>query len=175
MYKITKRIGRVLLCVVSFVFVQNVCAQQIGLGGSLLFNPQTESLGAGLRVEVPYKKITFIPQLTYYPSFNKISEFYLGVSSHLDFMGTAKWKLYLIGMLGYNRWINYESNPQLNAKPNNWDAELGIGFTTKKCIRPFIEYRYNLKWHETNLGVGIIFTLHCSGGRKRGSIACPGH
>jgi len=152
-----------------------VKCQQIGVGGSLLYNLQTESFAGGLRVEIPYKRISFIPQLTYYPSFNKISEYYLGVATHLDFIGTAKWKLYAIGMISYNRWSNFTSKPQLKAKPNNWDAEFGIGWTTKRCIRPFVEYRYNLKWKETNLGIGIIYTFRCKSSKKRGSISCPGH
>jgi hypothetical protein len=78
-------------------------------------------------------------------------------------------------MVSYNRWSNYSSKPQLKAKPNNWDAEFGVGWTTRRCIRPFIEYRYNIKWRETNLGIGIIYTFRCSSSKKRGSISCPGH
>jgi len=175
MFRINLHFVRVLFYVIFIVISPKISAQQIGLGGSILYNPQTESFAGGLRVEIPYKRISFIPQLTYYPSFNKISEYYLGVATHLDFMGTAKWKLYAIGMASYNRWSNYSSKPQLKAKPNNWDAEFGIGWTTRRCIRPFIEYRYNIKWRETNLGIGIIYTFRCSSRKKRGSISCPGH
>jgi len=170
-----KGLSLIAISFICIVFKTNTYAQQIGVGGSVLYNPQTNSFAGGLRVEIPYKRISFVPQLSYYPSFNKINEYYFGSAIHLDFMETARWKLYLIGMLAYNRWINYNANPQMHAKPNNWDTEFGMGFTTKKCIRPFIEYRYNLKWKETNLGIGIIYTFNCKGQKKRGSISCPGH
>ena len=176
--KMTRHKRTIILFSISLCLIivsSNVFSQQIGVGGSVLYNLQTNSIAGGLRVEIPYKRISFVPQLSYYPSFNKINEYYLGSAIHLDFMETARWKLYLIGMLGYNRWINYNSNPQMNAKPNNWNSEFGIGFTTKKCIRPFIEYRYNLKWKETNVGIGIIYTFRCSGPKRHGSISCPGH
>ena len=168
----------VLHSILLFFFItiaQNAYNQQVGIGGSLLYNFQTQSFAGGLRAEIPYKRIRIVPQLTYYPSFNKISEYYFGCAIHLDVLETARWRSYLIGMLSFNRWSNFSLNPQLQAKANNWDGELGLGLTTKRCIRPFIEYRYNFKWKETNLGIGFIYTFNCKGFKKRTSISCPGH
>ena len=106
MFIVSKRNVRIVLSVIFVLFEQCLFAQQVAVGGSLLYNPQTESVGLGLRTEIPYKKISFVPQLTYYPFFNKITEYYLAVATHLDVMGTAKWKVYVIGMLGYDRCIN---------------------------------------------------------------------
>lgn len=149
-------------------------AQLWGAGASILYNPQTESFGAGVRVEIPFNKLRIVPQLSYYPSFNKVTEYYLGVAAHLDFMETRSWKVYAIAMASYNHWINYHSNSKLTGKPNNWDGELGLGWTTHKCLRPFIEYRYNFKWKETNLGIGFVYTFNCKDGKSRSSINCPG-
>ena len=163
------------IIIITFFIKNPIFCQQIGLGGSVLYNLQTESFAGSLRADIPYKRISLVPQITFYPGFNKISEYYISVAAHLDFMGTSKWKMYLIGMLGYNRWSNYDKMPNLSKKPNNWDGEIGLGWTTRKCLRPFVEYRYNFKWKETNLGIGLIYTLHCKNAKRRGSINCPGH
>jgi hypothetical protein len=69
-------------------------------------------------------------------------------------------------------------------KFSNWDAELGGGLTNRACLRPFIEYRYNFKWKETNLQIGIMYFFKCKkgkgnagGGRKnkKSPMSCPAY
>jgi hypothetical protein len=153
----------------------HVFSQNNGLGGGLIYNFQTNSIGLDLRGELPLKSIDFlegvsvVPQIAYFPSFNKIHEFYIGSGIHLGVYSINKWKFYALGNLSYNGWINYKSSKKENAKFSNLGLEGGIGVTTKKCLRPFMEFRYNVKWKEANLRLGFIYTIKCE---KRGAVPC---
>jgi hypothetical protein len=146
-----------------------------GVGGALIYNFQTNSVGLDLRDEIPLKNIYFLegitlaPQLAYFPSFNKVHEFFVGTSVHLGLISMNKWKFYALGNLSYNGWINYENSSKKNAKFSNLGMEGGVGATTNKCIRPFLEVRYNVKWQEANIRLGLIYTIKCE---KRGAVPC---
>jgi hypothetical protein len=64
-------------------------SQKHGVGGAIIYNFQTNSIGLDLRTDLPLKNIDFlegislVPQLAYFPSFNKVHEFYIGSSVHL--------------------------------------------------------------------------------------------
>lgn len=155
-------------------------SQKFGMGFSAIYNPQTESFGIGLRAEIPKDKISIVPQIAYYPAFNKVSEFYAGVSFHLNVLNIKNWNLYTLANGSYNGWLNYNNSQIENAKLSNWDGELGLGLTTRGCTRPFIEYRYNFKWKETNLRVGVMFYFKCNnkksvGKRKHREMTCPAY
>ena len=152
----------------------SVYSQKFGIGASAIYNPETESIGAGLRVEIPKNRISFVPQVSYYPAFNNITEFYGGISLHLAIINPRKWTLYAIGNGSFNGWLNYSSSSVDNSSFSNWGAEAGGGFTTKGCFRPFIEYRYNFKWQETNARFGIIYFFKCKK-KKRKRAYCPAY
>jgi len=163
--------------IVSLLF-STTKAQDVGIGASAIYNFQTESFAGGVRVEIPFNQISLVPQISYYPAFNKITEYYVGASLHLNLIAISNWTGYGILHGGYNCWLNYANNPMHFAKPNNWDGEFGFGLTTKACLRPFIEYRYNVKWRETNLSIGLIYFLNCNarnGGKSKShsAILCP--
>ena len=158
-------------------------SQKIGVGVSAIYNLQTESYAPGLRVEIPYKRLSIVPQIAYYPSFNKINEYYAGLSLHLNLFYIKSWAFYGLVHGSYNGWINYEASPMKDAGYSNWDGEVGAGLTTRKCLRPFIEYRYNFKWKETNLRIGVMYFFGCNskngkggGGRKKHkAMTCPAY
>lgn len=132
-------------------------AQMIGYGGGSIYNFQTESIGFGLRIEIPKDQYSIVPQVSYYPSFNKIHEFYTGFSGHLNLIHIKIWTIYALANGSYNGWINHNSTSGIPGNFSNWAAEGGLGVTTNTWFCPFIEYRYNVKWRETNLRVGILF------------------
>jgi hypothetical protein len=150
-------------------------SQKHGVGGAIIYNFQTNSIGLDLRTDLPLKNIDFlegislVPQLAYFPSFNKVHEFYIGSSVHLGVYTINKWKFYALGNLSYNGWINYENSKKKNAKFSNLGLEGGLGITTKKCLRPFMEFRYNVKWKEANLRLGFIYTIKCE---RRRAVPC---
>lgn len=154
-------------------------SQNIGVGGDVMYNFQTESLGAGLRVNFfPNNRLSFVPQFSYYPGFNKIKEYYLGLGLELKFLKLNNFNFYAIGHGAYNNWINYASSSMEGAKKTNWNLEGGLGVTTNKCLRPFLEYRYNLKFQETHLRLGLLYIFGCSGGggkKKGGGGSKKGH
>ena len=166
-----------IISLVVFLFLSlNLFSQKKGYGGSLMYNLQTKSFGIGLRGEYPIEQISLLeglvlaPQVAYYPSFNKIHEFYIGSSIHLGVYKIQKWKIYALTNISYNGWINHKNSGADNAKFSNIGFELGAGITGTSCTRPFFEYRYNVKWKEANLRLGIIHTFNCD---KRGMVPCP--
>ena len=74
-----------------------------------------------------------------------------------------------------------EDSPMKKAQKTNWSLEFGGGIVGKRCLSPFAEYRYIVKWHETNLRLGILLDFDCGsgasgyhpGGQK--AVNCPGH
>ena len=154
-------------------------SQNKGIGLEAIYNFQTESIGIGLRGELPVKKLIIVPQIAYYPSFNKITEFYAGLSWHLNIISYGNLTLYTILNGSYNGWINYETSAMKNAKFSNWDAEGGIGIKKGKCWRPFMELRYNVKWKEANLRLGLMYFFKCNNkngrSKKKKAISCPAY
>lgn len=156
--------------------------QNFGLGADVMYNFQTESFGAGLRANIfPNRTLSIVPQFSYYPGFNKVHEYYLGLGLELKFLRTQKFDFYAIGHGAYNSWLNYEVSAMEGAQQTNWNLEAGIGVTTRKCLRPFLEYRYNIKFMETHLRLGLLYIFGCngsSGGKKGGGKnkgLCPAY
>jgi hypothetical protein len=138
-------------------------SQNVGVGADVMYNFQTESFGAGVRVNVfPNNRLSIVPQASYYFSFNKVEEYYLGVSLEYKVIQREKINLYVLGHGAYNNWISYERSPMEGAKPNNWNGELGLGISNNKCLRPFLEYRYNFNFKETHLRLGLLYIFGCN-------------
>ena len=162
----------VLLLIPFLVFNQNV-----GAGVSGLYNFQSESLGAGARVNVfPNKRISFVPQYSYYSIFlGTISEWTLGLSIEAKVIRTNTVNFYLLAHSGYNNWSNASSSPMEGATTANWNLEGGAGITTNGCLRPFLEQRYNFKFQESHLQLGLLYIFGCKNGDKNinRKVACP--
>ncbi|TAL58743.1 MAG: hypothetical protein EPN85_10860 [Bacteroidetes bacterium] len=156
-----------------------VKAQNFGIGADIMYNFQTESFGAGVRGNFfPNRTLSIVPQFSYYPGFNKVHEYYLGLGLEYKFLRLNKFDFYAIGHGAYNSWINYASSAMDGARQTNWNLEGGLGVTTKKCLRPFLEYRYNLKFQETHLRLGLLYLFGCKGGgggNKKGGGLCPAY
>ena len=151
------------------VFQTSLFAQTIGLGGSLIYNFQTESFGYSLRVKKTIKKYSIIPQLSYFPknNFNKINELIIGFDLQYNVLESRDIAFYVLGNLGYNAWINHNDSYIENTQYSNWNADFGAGVMLPKCISPFIEFRYNIKWLETSINVGAVYFFKCRKKRKK--------
>jgi hypothetical protein len=157
-----------LFCFLLFILCIAAKSQNIGIGGDIMYNFQTESFGAGARVSVfPNNRLSFVPQFSYYFAFNKVNEYYLGLGLEYKII-RRKWNIYAIAHGAYNRWINSEESPMINSDPNNWNVEGGLGISNNRCLRPFLEYRYNVKFRETHLRLGILYIFGCKGGSSQG-------
>lgn len=159
---------KLLLLVLASSLSQYYVAQKFGLGGSVMYNFQTESWGLGIRAEFPKNRLSIVPQVSYYPSFNKIHEYYLGVGFNYNLFRLRKWTFYVLAHPGYNAWLNYENSAMSKAKRSNLDLEGGIGLKTGRCLKPFLEYRYNVHWKETHLQLGFVYFLGCKKGKEGG-------
>lgn len=142
-------------------------SQNFGIGADAMYNFQTESIGAGARASIfPNNKLSFVPQFSYYFPFNKIQEYYVGLAVEYKLIKINQFHLYVLGHGAYNSWLNYESSSLKGAQQTNWNLEGGAGISTSKCLRPFLEYRYNLKFRETHLRLGLLYVFGCNGGRR---------
>lgn len=150
-------------------FNQKVNAQNFGLGVSAMYNFQSEGLGIGVRGNIhPNSRLSFVPQFSYYKIIlGTVNEITLGLGIEYKLFHLKKFTFYATAHGGYNHWLNPEISPMENAQAANWNAEGGIGITTNTCLRPFLEYRYNVKFYETHLQLGLLYIFGC-GGRGNG-------
>lgn len=151
----------ILTCLLSMSFYQ-LKAQVVkewGLGIGAICNIAVPSYGGEIRGLFAFSdRITLAPQIQYYPSFNKFHDLYLGTSLHFSILPYTNWGIYLLAHGSYHNWFNYYDSNNYKAKQHNWDAEPGIGITKNYgCVRPYAEARYNIKWKEGNLRVGLAF------------------
>ncbi len=158
-----------------FLFISFVVqSQTIGAGASAIYNIQTESIGAGIRASIfPNKRISIVPQFSYFFPFNKINEYTVGLGVEGKFIKREKINVYATIHGGYNSWLNYKSSPMKDAKPTNWNFEGGIGISTNTCLRPFLEYRYNTRFRETHLDLGFLYIFGCKNNSGNGETDCP--
>ncbi|MEO6902499.1 MAG: hypothetical protein ABI315_05010 [Bacteroidia bacterium] len=140
-------------------------SQNIGIGAEGIYNFQTESFGAGARVSIfPNNRLSIVPQFSYYFAFNKVNEYNLGLGLEYKVIRRSKVNIYALGHAAYNSWLNYDRSEMKGAKQNNINLEVGAGISTNTCLRPFLEYRYNAKFKETHLNLGLLYIFGCSGG-----------
>jgi hypothetical protein len=161
-----------------FILSGTLCAQSqnIGVGASAIYNFQTESFGVGARVNIfPNERISIVPQGSYYFAFNKVEEYLLGVGVEYKFIKREKFNLYVLGHGAYNSWNSYQNSEKKGAKLNNWNAELGLGISTNTCLRPFLEYRYNFKFYETHLQLGVLYIFGCRKCKKSSVDRCSAY
>lgn len=159
-------------------------AQKIGIGGSAMWNFQTESMGLGARVNFfPNNTISYVPQFTWYGLIGPISEWTIGLSIEAKVKRGNTFNWYLMAHGGYNNWGNAGSSALENASTTNWNLEGGAGITTNWCLRPFLEYRYNIKFQETHLRLGLLYIFGCQNntgsyrnpGRMKNMYICPAY
>jgi hypothetical protein len=147
----------------------NVKAQKIGVGTDAMYNFQSEGFGVGGRVSIfPNRRLSYVPQFAYYFPFNKVNEAYAGLALEYKVIKRKKINCYLIAHGAFDYWMNYKESPMKDAKKKNWDLEGGAGISGAKCLRPFIEYRYNIKFQETHLRLGILYIFGCKNNKKYG-------
>ena len=161
---------KLVLIATLLLFSTSVGAQRIGAGGSAMWNFQTESLGVGARVNFgPNNTISYVPQFTYYSLFiGSITEWMRGLQIEAKVIrgNTLNW--YLLAHGAYDHWSNPNTAIMEDAQTRNWNLEGGGGLTTNWCLRPFLECRYNLKFRETHLRLGVLYVFGCEGGRGDG-------
>jgi len=129
----------------------------LGAGG--IYNFQTNGIGAEVRAFVPItERIAVSPQIHYFLPFNTIHELYAGLAVQYSLFPKRNWTVYPLAAVYYNRWINYSNFEGPVVKPNNVSEQIGIGLMKGSgCLRPYIEQRYDFKWKEFNLHLGLLF------------------
>lgn len=169
-----KRLIFTVLVLLSFSYKGK--SQNVGVGADIMYNFQTESFGAGARASIfPNNRLSIVPQVSYYFAFNKVEEYYLGLALEYKVIMRERINLYVLGHGAFNNWLSYERSPMEGAKPNNWNGEAGIGISNNKCLRPFLEYRYNFNFKETHLRLGLLYIFGCDGGGRSKADRCAAY
>lgn len=129
------------------------------LGASGIYDFQSNSFGAGVRAFIPITgQIAVSPQFNYFFPFNPIHEFYGGLAVQYSLFPDRYWTIYPLAAAYYNRWQNSGDFTGSVAKPNNISEHAGLGLMKNSgCLRPFLEGRYDFKWKEIHLHIGILF------------------
>jgi hypothetical protein len=173
-------IQRLFICfTLLFTVNSKVVAQgfdEIGLGPELVFNAAIGEPGIGIRSHMHFQKHFFLaPQITYFPGLVNIHELYAGASINAKLLPENNWSFYATAGAYYNMYINNTSSANTVAQRHNFDLEGGAGITKNfGCYRPFLEYRVNSKWIESNFRLGLMFYFgNCKRGGKR--EICPAY
>jgi hypothetical protein len=159
----------------SILINSNLYSQEYRLGGAAIYNFSSKGIGIDARAEFPLKRVklleglSIVPQFSYFPPFNEVTEFYLGSSIHLGFYKINKWIFYGLVNASYNGWLNYDESTDANAEFSNLAFEGGLGITRKKCVRPFLEFRLNAVGIEPSIRLGLLYTFNCE---RRGAVPC---
>ncbi len=149
---------------------------EIGYGASVIYNFQATGWGGALRAKIPvYGKLSAVPEFSYFPKFNDYHEYYAGVALHYEILTIRSYNLYPLVGGYYNNWINADEYVPGDKKQHNIVVEAGGGLVRNRgCWRPFIEDRYDFKWKENNLRIGIYwYPNSCGKGRKNRREKCP--
>lgn len=168
------KIQIILITLILFTGI-NSYSQEYRVGGSLIYNLKTNGFGFGIRSEFPIHSIdllegfSLVPQVSYFPGFNNVSEFYLGSSIHLGVYSLDKWIFYGLANVSYKAWINYEDSSDPDAKFSNLALDGGVGVTRNSCWRPFLELRLNAIGFEPSIRLGVLYTFNCE---NRGMVPC---
>jgi|GEM_PF-301574 len=178
----TKRSTVLCLCLVFIctATINTVLAQAVkgekegvGYGASIIYNFHATGFGADLRVKIPLaRRLSVVPQFSYFPAFNDYHELYAGAALHYVIARLGNYNLYLHGAGFYNDWINAEDYAPGQKKQHNFAYEGGGGLVRSYgCVRPFIEDGYDFKWKENSLRIGIYIYPGACGGKEK----CPAY
>ncbi|MFD2522773.1 hypothetical protein [Emticicia soli] len=150
----------------------NLYAQdKMAIGASAIYNFPLQTIGAGLRVQMPLaNRFALVPQIKYMPVFNDIHEAYGGINLHYFLLNNTfslgyrkavnpkRPVVYLAAGVEYNRWINYAPTVNDKAKKNNILPEAGLGASWGgNYVRIFAEAKYNILWKESYGEIGVLF------------------
>jgi hypothetical protein len=146
-----------------------------GYGAGIIYNFHVEGFGAEARIKIPLiRNLSLVPEFSYFPGFNEYHEYYAGGALHYELLNLGSYNFYVAAGGYYNNWLNYDEFTPDNRNKTNFVFEAGGGLVRNHgCIRPFIEDRYDFKWKENSLRIGIyIYPRSCNG--SGGKEKCPG-
>ena len=166
---------KVVLFVLFISIVSIANSQEYGYGGGLIFSTPTKNFGLDARMSIPLKDygidylegIWLVPQLSFYPTGEMFLD--LGASVHLGVYSLNRHLFYGLTNLSYSMWLNQSKSTDVDAKFSNMNWELGAGWTTTKCLRPFAELRIDVIQFEFNVRAGLVYTINC---KNYGQVPC---
>ncbi|MBS1764396.1 MAG: hypothetical protein JSS90_05470 [Bacteroidetes bacterium] len=145
-----------------------------GYGAGVIYNFQAESFGAEVRMRIPVTgKLYAVPEVSYYPSFNRYHDLFAGGALQYDLFAIRSYNFYPLAGVYYHNWLNVDEYAPGQRKKHNLSPQAGVGLVRNRgCWRPFIEDRYDFKWKEDHLRIGIYYYPgQC--GKSRSKEKCP--
>lgn len=167
-----------LMSLIIAISAKSQVIKEWGVGPEIMYNIPIKGLGIGVRSHLHLSERLFVsPQISFYPGWNQIVESYWGANINYNLSQSTKWGVFLNAGPYYNHWSNYESSDYSKAQQANFTAEFGGGLVKNfGCVRPFLEYRVNSKWWESNLRLGFnVYFGGCKGRKGRNSHLCPAY
>jgi len=164
--KKTSLFGLILL-VSTTIYAQD----KVSFGASLMYNFPLNTIGAGLRSQIPItNRLILTPDIKYAPKFNQIHELYAGlnfqfllitsiknISYKKSRVEPQKPNLYITAGAEYNHWFNYINSINSKANKQNVLPKVGLGTSYGSHItRFFAEIKYNILWDEAYTEVGLL-------------------
>ncbi len=146
-----------------------------------IYDFQTNGIGIGLRGYFPINavdRLALSPQVSYFPSFNVVTEFYAGLAAQYTLAYVQNWDLYGLAAGYYDDWINYAKFDSKIARQNSFAGEIGGGIMRSVgCFHPFLEGRYDTRWKEAHIELGFLVTLGggCFSLGHHGPDLCPAY
>ncbi len=144
-----------------------------GIGAGAIYNFQTDGFGGEVRGYFPLSyRLAVSPQFFVFPV-NIVHEFYLGLSAQYTVLFIKNWHLYGLAAGYYNDWYNYANFDSKIAKQNNFAGEVGGGIMrTYGCLRPYLEGRFDTKWKEARIHLGVLISFNDCFAPK---VYCPAY
>lgn len=148
--------------------------QPWGYGAGVIYNFQAEGFGAEVRVRIPViGNLYAVPEISYFPSFNRYHDLFAGGALQYDLFALRSYTFYPLVGAYYHNWLNADDYAPEQRKQHNLSPQAGAGLVRNRgCWRPFIEDRYDFKWKENHLHLGIYYYPgQCGNSRKKEK--CP--
>jgi len=152
----------IFLSILSLSFKDNSIppfSNDFGLVPEIIYNLPLSGIGIGARAHYHLNYHLLVsPQLNFFPGIKGVREMNLNLHASYIINPWDKVGIHLTAGPSLNYWMNHEASAKENAKAFNFAAELGAGVLKNSgCIRPFLEWRYNVTWSESNVRVGFNY------------------
>jgi len=131
-----------------------------GYGFGLVYNVPVQSFGPELKARIPIRRRLYLaPELSYFLPFSPIHELYAGAAAHYELpIPAGRFSPYLAAGAYYNNWMNVDEYRNSLKDRHNFAPEAGAGIILSYgCVRPYLESRYDIRWREATIRIGLLF------------------
>lgn len=148
--------------------------QSVEPGFGVAYDFQSNGIAPEIRVQIPvYRQVFVSPRAAYFPAINKIHELYAGLDAAYHYPAIKKITFYNFLGVYFNYWFNFAKFNSKVARQTSmvFEGGAGAGINLGNII-PFLEGRYDSKWKEGLVIIGVKFRPGRKSGMNR-AVSCP--